>query len=330
MAFKGWPKVRLTTADGQEVSAIAPLIVSASRFSDIPAFHGEWFVKQLQQGYCRWTNPYSGAESRVCLDQCRFFVFWTKNPAPFESALCSVVERGAQFYLQFTCNDYDTQRYEPFVPPLGQRIDTFHRLAQRFGMQRLVWRFDPVLLSDSLSLETIIERAQRLARALQGASDTMVFSFVGIKQYARVQAYVRRHASDIRELTDGEKVTFVKQVEPVVRQVGMRMLSCAEPLDLSSWGVGRSRCIDPLRIAAIAAQDRVLQHFLNPQPHQLSLPLLAQTLQQELAHPLRDSGQRELCGCIASKEIGRYGSCGHGCVYCYANPAAEVGALKDR
>jgi hypothetical protein len=322
MAFKGWPKVRLTAADGQEVSAIAPLIVSASRFSDIPAFHGEWFVKQLQQGFCHWTNPYSRSTSLVSLEQCRFFVFWTKNPAPFVCALDRVIERGAQFYLHFTCNDYDTQRYEPFVPPLEQRIHTFHALAARFGMQRLVWRFDPVLLSDSLSLETIIERAQRLARALQGATDTMVFSFVGIHNYRRVQAHLRRCAPDMRELTRDEKISFVKEVAPVVYQAGMRMVSCAEPLDLSPWGVGRSRCIDPQRIGALAADDRVLQRFLDPQPQQMSLGLGLDEGTQRLAHPLRDSGQRELCGCIVSKEIGRYGSCGHGCVYCYANPTA--------
>ena len=38
----------------------------------------------------------------------------------------------------------------------------------------------------------------------------------------------------------------------------------------------------------------------------------------------KDKGQRSLCGCIASKDIGRYNTCPHLCGYCYANVSDNV------
>lgn len=61
--------------DGQPVKAQAPIIVSASRSTDIPAFYADWFFDRLKKGYSAWTNPFNGVKSYVSYDKTRFIVF---------------------------------------------------------------------------------------------------------------------------------------------------------------------------------------------------------------------------------------------------------------
>lgn len=68
--------------NGRLVKAQAPIIVSASRSTDIPAFYTDWFFKRLEIGYSAWTNPFNGVKSYVSYDKTRFIVFWSKNPRP--------------------------------------------------------------------------------------------------------------------------------------------------------------------------------------------------------------------------------------------------------
>ena len=51
--FRGWEKRLIRIETGEEVEAIAPVIVSASRATDIPAFHADWFMERLRAGYVK-------------------------------------------------------------------------------------------------------------------------------------------------------------------------------------------------------------------------------------------------------------------------------------
>ena len=52
-------RINIVTKDGRLVDAIAPVIISASRSTDIPAFYARWFINRLKAGYCIWYNPFN-------------------------------------------------------------------------------------------------------------------------------------------------------------------------------------------------------------------------------------------------------------------------------
>ena len=121
-----WSKEEITTSDGTKVLAQMPVIVSASRSTDIPAFYADWFMERLKAGYVKWFNPFNGLPLYVGFQQARLVVFWSKNPKPLLPYLHILKERNIMCYVQYTLNDYVKEGLEKGVKPLEYRIDTFN------------------------------------------------------------------------------------------------------------------------------------------------------------------------------------------------------------
>lgn len=296
---------------GAEVTAQAPLIISASRATDIPAFYADWFFRRLEKGYVRWRNPFSGQDSYVSFANTRFIVFWSKNPAPLLSHLSTLKEREIGCYIQYTLNDYEAEGLEPNVPTLTQRINTFRRLVDALGMGAVVWRFDPLILTDKINIDTLLEKIAYIANALTGYTEKLVFSFADIESYKKVSRNLRQNGINYREWDEDSMREFALRLSTLNRDNwNFRLATCAERNDLSGYGIDHNRCIDPELISRRAPDDNILQNFLY----------IART----------DTGQRKACGCILSKDIGAYNTCPHGCLYCYANtsPASAFANYK--
>ena len=121
------------------------MIISASRRTDIPAFYAPWFFNRLQEGYLLVPNPFDPRTlSRISLgrDVVDCIVFWTKNPAPMLPRLGEL--SGYNYYFQYTLNPYGAD-LEKHLPPLERRIETFKRLSDQVGRDRVVSRYDPIL-----------------------------------------------------------------------------------------------------------------------------------------------------------------------------------------
>ena len=191
MAFKGWEKVAIRTAQGEAVEAVAPVIVSASRRTDIPAFYAEWFVERLRAGYVRWVNPFSGTPQYVSFARTRAVVFWTKNPRPMLPHLAELDRRGIGYYFQFTLNDYETEGLEPGVPPLAERIETSSRAGAAIGKERVIWRYDPLLFADGLTSTQRRRGWRGSARAVHPYTEKLVVAFADIERYAKVRSRLR-------------------------------------------------------------------------------------------------------------------------------------------
>lgn len=290
-------KIKLRLNDGNIVEAQAPMIVSASRATDIPAFYCQWFFDRLREGYVRWRNPYNGKDSYVSFDNTRFIVFWSKNPSPIIQYLPILKERNIGCYFQFTINDYDTEGLEPNVPSLKQRIETFKDIVDVLGAGSVVWRFDPLILTDKISADDLLRKIKKIAYQLNGYADKLVFSFADISTYKKVGRNLSAAGINYREWTENEMLDFAQQLSD--SDLGLELASCAEKVDLSQFGINHNRCIDP---------DLIIR--------------FAPDLYSEISRLKPDKGQRALCGCISSKDIGAYNTCPHGCAYCYANTSS--------
>ena len=287
-------RVKLTLNDGSFVEAQAPLIVSASRATDIPAFYSRWFFNRLRAGYVRWRNPYNGKDSYVSFDHTRFIVFWSKNPAPVIPYLPLLKERRIGCYFQFTLNDYVTETLEPNLPQLKQRSDTFKQIVDILGVGSVIWRFDPLILTDKISVDHLLRKIGNIANQLNGYVEKLIFSFADISTYKKVGRNLLAAGINYREWTEDDMRRFAHQLS--ILNLGLELSTCAEKIDLSQFGIGHNRCIDPDLICRIAPD-------LYPEINRLKT----------------DKGQRPLCDCISSKDIGAYNTCPHGCTYCYAN-----------
>lgn len=328
-----WPKIDIAV-EGKRVKAIAPVIVSASRSTDIPAFYAEWFFNRLQKGYSAWRNPFNGVRTYVSYVNTRFIVFWSKNPLPLFPHLAYLEGRGIKSYIQYTLNDYELEGLEGGVPSLAQRIDTFKRLVEAMGLGSVVWRFDPLLLTDTISIQTILERVARIGDALRGYTEKLVFSYADVAAYKKVRYNLAQAGVAYREWSEGDMEQFAAELSRMNLARGWRyeLATCSERIDLARYGIAHNRCIDGDLIARIAWQDRALMEFMKvnllplPSTGPSRLPagcIRLPNSQYFVSSHKKDSGQRPLCGCMAAKDIGEYNTCPHVCAYCYANSSMQ-------
>lgn len=326
MKWRGWEKVSLKVSDPtvpsgrHSVEAIAPVIVSASRSTDIPAFYGDWFQSRLKEGYVRWKSPFGGRPVFVSFARTRLFVFWSKNPAPFLPCLDMLDRLGYGYFFLYSVNDYEKEHLEPNVPPLDERIETFIRLSHRIGPGKVVWRFDPLILTETVTVSGLLNRVERIGNRIAPFTKRMVFSFVDIEKYTKVRRnLVAAGCQGAREFSDAEVAEFCEGLRHLNEQWGLTLSACAEGRDLSQYGIGRGQCISYDLMTTEFAQDKDLMTFLRPEGQQAltgSSP--------DPSRRLKDPGQRNTCRCIVSKDIGQYSTCMHLCAYCYANTSAAA------
>ncbi len=259
------------------------MIISASRRTDIPAFHMDWLLERLREGWVRVSHPMIPRQSRLVSLQPQDvdgFVFWSKNP---DRLLREEVIAAWPFYVQFTLNAYPAS-VEPGVPPLCERLSTFAALAERFGPDRVLWRYDPILLCEGMrDAAAHLEAFARLAGALEGRTQRCTISFL---QPYRKSAQRQRQAH-VLPLLGEEHADLAARLAHIARQSGMQLCACTVDVP----GVAKAKCVDAALLARIA--DR---------------PVCAR----------KAVGQRPGCGCDHSADIGAYDTCRHGCVYCYA------------
>lgn len=266
------------------------MIISASRRTDIPACYADWFLSRIREGFVLVRNPRSFRQiSRIPLtpDAVDGIVFWTKNPAPMLDRLDELQEY--MYYFQFTVTPYGKD-IEPNLPSKnGEILTSFKRLADKIGPDRVIWRYDPILISERYSEEYHIRAFQKMADELHAYTRKVTVSFLE-EGYRAVKTNLKELA--LKEVSESKQRELAAWLEEIARGHGLRMDACAEKIDLRPLGIEKARCVDSA----------------------LFEKLLGRPLRTE-----KDKGQRPECGCAASIDIGMYNTCPNGCRYCYAN-----------
>ena len=139
MVFLAYQRPEVDTCRNLEAK---PMIVSASRRTDIAAFHSEWFMEKVRQGFADVQNPFNAKQVfRVALDpeSVDVFVFWTRNPVPLLPHLDELEERGFRSVFLVTVMDYPPV-LEPATPDVPAAVEALSRLSDRIGKDRIAWR----------------------------------------------------------------------------------------------------------------------------------------------------------------------------------------------
>ena len=288
-------KENITLHDGSSVDAQAPIIISASRSTDIPAFYSDWFIRRWEAGYIKWTNPFNGKPLYVSFKNTRCVVFWTKNPRPLMKHLDWLDKNIPNYYFQYSLNDYDKEKYEAKVPSVDSRIKTFKELSTRLGKKRVVWRYDPLILTYDIDIDELIKRIKNIGDQIHNYTTKLVFSFVDISIYKKVQNNLNKEQVPYTEWTAELMDEFASKLFELNKSWNLQLGTCSEKIDLDKYAIVHNKCIDDDLMIDIFSDDEKLMEFLGVK---ITPPDLFSDGEIVKTKKLKDKGQRDDCGCI--------------------------------
>jgi hypothetical protein len=277
------------------------MIVSVSRRCDIPRFQFKWFMERLDAGFCEVVNPYNCRQiKRVSLSPAvkgmgpeegvDLFVFGTRDPRHILAEADKLTERGFRFYVMVTVTGYPNA-LEPSMVRTSKVLTAIKELAKTIGPEKVIWRYDPVILTSVT--DEVFHRANfdSLARELTGSVHRVIISVYDEykepkKRLEAIEKIGGLKMLDTAGVLPGLLAGFAKSAEAA----GMEIQSCAEKEDFSSFGIKGGACIDAELINRLWG----------------------------IEFGGKDKSQRPNCLCCKSVDIGTYGICGAHCVYCYA------------
>lgn len=271
------------------------MIISASRRTDIPAFYSEWFVNRLKAGYVYTRNPMNPTQiSKIPLNtevvDC--IVFWTKDAAPMMDKLDTIDSMGYAYYFQWTMTPYGKD-VERSLPDKEKIMDSFKALSYKIGSQRLIWRYDPIIINRQFPVEYHVQTFAKMCHSLTGYTHKCIFSYVDL--YAKIRMSATNSID--READIQTMLQVAERFSEIAKLNNISLETCAEKIELSQFAIGHSSCINKQTI------ERIIGYSI---------------------HEKKAQGQRELCECIESIDIGSYDCCSHGCVYCYATSSPKA------
>jgi DNA repair photolyase len=268
------------------------MIINTGCRTDIPAYFSDWFYNRIKEGYVLVRNPYYEGQItkyRLIPEVVDCLSFCTKNPEPMLERL-KEIDSFKQFWF-VTITPYGME-IEPNVPDKEKVMESFKKLSEKVGLNAIGWRYDPIFISDHYSVEFHINSFEQMAKNMSGYTDNCVISFIDL--YAKT----KRNFPGVREVTRKERITLGEAFAKIGQAYGITIRTCCEGTDLEEYGVDISGC--------------------------MTKPIIERATYCRLEVPKKKKSPREACNCLLGNDIGAYNTCGHGCIYCYANYNQET------
>lgn len=262
------------------------MILNTGSRTDIPAYYSDWFFNRIAAGYVYVRNPYYPSQITKYLlspEVIDIMVFCTKNPTPMLERLSLL--SGYDTFWFVTITPYG-QDIEPHVPPAGQIIHSFKQLSAAVHSSRISWRYDPVFITDRYSVDYHIEEFARMAKSLSGYTSQCVVSFIDLYEKTK------RNFHGVHSVTDSEQEILISAFSEIAKENNLQIHLCCENAAFVRENVDADGCMS----------QAVLEKALGCK---LNVP--------------RKKAARSECSCLLGADIGAYNTCGHGCLYCYAN-----------
>ena len=177
-------------------------------------------------------------------------------------------------------------------------VPAFQRLSDAIGPDRVIWRYDPIFLSETYTMDYHIRYFEKLAKRLSPYTKKCTISF--LDTYDKTKRNIAPFAPT--PFSAEQQDLLAKEIAGIAHSYGLRVDACAEGIDLDQYGIEHARCID----------GRLFEQLLG-------CPLQAK----------KDKNQRSECGCIEALDIGAYNTCRNGCRYCYANYSEKTVASQS-
>lgn len=282
------------------------MIISASRRTDIPKFFSEWLSNRIKEGFVDVRNPlFASQVSRYSLspDKVDGIVFWTKDPAPMLKRLNEFA--AYSYYFQFTLTPYGRD-VEGKLSDKRELINTFKELSTRIGSDKIIWRYDPILLNSKYEQDYIIRAFKTIASELKGYTKQVTISFIDEYKFGGMSVYESLNTGEITTMLQNE---LAGQISEIARENEMIVSTCAEKINLEKYGIEHARCVDGRKFEKLSG----CRLSANKKKYK-EIP--------------KDSSQRKECMCVDSIDIGCPNTCMNGCKYCYATSNPEKLAMN--
>ena len=159
------------------------MLVSVSRRCDIPFHSFSWFMARVDAGFCETVNPFNRNQvRRVSLkpksidpDGVDALIFWTRNPKHILENADELEKQGLKFYVMVTVTNYP-KIFEPSMTKTEKICNSMKKLAEKIGQDRVIWRYDPIFVTNISDEEFHRKNFEALAQILSGSVRRVIVS----------------------------------------------------------------------------------------------------------------------------------------------------------